>query len=76
MTFSHRDISSSACSALGSLLLCGVSAFAQALPPSQPSQTGMNSPTSSTTNNMNTPKTGMNAVPTAVPDQSLRIVSS
>jgi putative membrane protein len=62
MTLSHR-ISSLVAAAAGSLLLCGVSAFAQALPPSQPNQSGMNSPTSPTTNNMNTTPNGMNAVP-------------
>ncbi len=62
MTFSHRMCSRLAAAA-GLVLLCGVSAFAQALPPSQPSQSGMNSPMSPTTNNMNTTPNGMNAVP-------------
>jgi putative membrane protein len=63
MTFSHR-LSSRLAVAAGSLLLfCGASAFAQALPPSQPNQSGMNSPTSPTTNNMNITPNGMNAVP-------------
>ncbi len=49
--------------AAGSLLLCGVTTMAQTQPPSQPNQTGMNSPVSPTTNNMNTTPNGMNAAP-------------
>jgi len=62
MTFSQR-IPSRLAAVAGSLLLCGVTALAQSMPQSQPSQTGMNSPTSPTTNNMNTTPNGMNAVP-------------
>lgn len=60
MTFSHR-LSSRLAAAAGSLLLCGVIALAQQM--GQPPQTGMNSPTNPTTNNMNTTPNGMNAVP-------------
>ena len=62
MTFSQR-IPSRLVTAAGSLLLCGVTALAQSMPQSQPSQNGMNSPMSPTTNNMNTTPNGMNAVP-------------
>jgi putative membrane protein len=58
---SFRRISS-LISVAGPLLLCTVSAFGQAQPPAQPSQTGLDSPISTTTNNMNTTKNGMNAV--------------
>ena len=63
MTFSNRISSSLAAIAVALLLCGGTAAFAQAQPPSQPSQTGLNSPMSPTTNNMNTTPNGINAVP-------------
>ena len=60
MTFSQR-LPSRLAAAAGSLLLCGATALAQQM--GQPPQTGMNSPTSPSTNNMNTTPNGMNAVP-------------
>ena len=62
MTFSQR-IPFRLVAAAGSLLLCSVTALAQSMPQSQPSQSGMNSPMSPTTNNMNATPNGMNAVP-------------
>jgi putative membrane protein len=63
MTFSNRISSSLAAIAVALLLCGGTAALAQAQPPSQPSQTGMNSPISPNTNNMNTTPNGINAVP-------------
>jgi putative membrane protein len=62
MTF-PRQKSFCLAAAIGSLLFCGMAALGQALPPSQPDQSGMNSPISPTTNNMNTGPNGRNAVP-------------
>jgi putative membrane protein len=59
MSLSNRI---SCCLVAVALLLCGRVAMAQAQPPSQPSQTGMNSPTSPTTNNINTGPNAMTAV--------------
>ena len=63
MSFSNRISFSLAAIAVALLLCGGTAAFAQAQPPSQPSQTGLNSPISPNTNNMNTTPNGINAVP-------------
>jgi len=62
MSVSNR-ISFSLAAAAVAFLFCGSAAIAQGLPQSQPSQTGLNSPVSPNTNNMNTTANGMNAVP-------------